>query len=428
MGTDRIQRLLKMIMLLQAGTSRTSDDMADELGVSRRTVFRDLRTLQSAGVPCGYNPETGFTIEKQFYLPPINLSISETLGLLLLGRTAESQRGRPLVGPALSAINKLVSTLPEEIRAECAQVSDSLSVNPGPMESLSGEGAYFGKLQFCVGQHRKCRIHYNSLADGGRINVVIHPYLMHYASRAWYVFAFSELHNDVRVFKINRILDAQMLDDTFTPKPRFKASDKLGKAWLLIPEKKIYTVVLHFDRMVARNVAEVRWHQTQQVTWLEDGSCKVQFEVDGIREISWWVCSYADQVAVVEPDELRAMVAERLLNAAQRHASPPGELPPPVSAASLSAKGDAVAGAEVGGDANPNATATPPGMASPDGNAGSGAKAGGNGDGGDSGGNSDGAASAGVRGHVSTPEHSSSHTNTRTLDNNGPDAVTEPSR
>jgi proteasome accessory factor B len=62
--------------------------------------------------------------------------------------------------------------------------------------------------------------------------------------------------------------------------------------------------------MVAGNVAEVQWHPTQRVEWNEDKSAKFYVEVDGIREIAWWILGYGDQVKVVSPPALVKRVAE----------------------------------------------------------------------------------------------------------------------
>nr|MCZ6811467.1 WYL domain-containing protein [Planctomycetota bacterium] len=67
---------------------------------------------------------------------------------------------------------------------------------------------------------------------------------------------------------------------------------------------------------LARNVAEVRWHKTQQSQLQPDGSCVLRFRVNGLNEIKWWIIGYGDQVVVHEPPELRnalRAIAQRVL-------------------------------------------------------------------------------------------------------------------
>ncbi len=78
-------------------------------------------------------------------------------------------------------------------------------------------------------------------------------------------------------------------------------------------------VVIRFDKLVADNVAEVRWHKTQSITRRADGSIDFEVIVDGLREISWWILGYGDQAEVVSPPELREMIAARVSNMARRY-------------------------------------------------------------------------------------------------------------
>ena len=73
----------------------------------------------------------------------------------------------------------------------------------------------------------------------------------------------------------------------------------------MIRGRKRHDVVVRFRPLVAHNVAEVRWHRTQRVTWNEDGSIDFRASVDGLTEIRWWILGYGDQAEVLAPQELR---------------------------------------------------------------------------------------------------------------------------
>jgi predicted DNA-binding transcriptional regulator YafY len=82
----------------------------------------------------------------------------------------------------------------------------------------------------------------------------------------------------------------------------------------MIPEGKMYDIHLHFSPQVAGNVAEVRWHDSQKVTWNDDGSADFFVTVDGLGEINWWILGYGDQVTVISPPVLH----KRLTDICQR--------------------------------------------------------------------------------------------------------------
>jgi len=78
----------------------------------------------------------------------------------------------------------------------------------------------------------------------------------------------------------------------------------------MVPEGRLYHVKLRFLPEVAYDVAEVQWHSTQTVTFDRDGSAIVEFRVDGLNEITWWILSYGDKVEVLAPRVLRQKVIE----------------------------------------------------------------------------------------------------------------------
>jgi predicted DNA-binding transcriptional regulator YafY len=204
MNYGRIHRLLRLITLLQSGRAYRLDELMAELGVSRRTVFRDLNTLELAGIPYFHDPDAGYRIHRSFFLPPINLTIPETLGLMVLGKTAAAQRDKPMVGPALSAINKLISVVPEPIRAACGEMMTNVSVGPFAQVSGASESRHFTLLQQCIDEGRICQGRYHSPVEAQTMTFSLNPYAMHFASRAWYVLGPTDMHNEVRLFKLNR--------------------------------------------------------------------------------------------------------------------------------------------------------------------------------------------------------------------------------
>ncbi len=125
---------------------------------------------------------------------------------------------------------------------------------------------------------------------------------------------FSSLHKSIRTFKLNRIGELEITDKCFLGGEDFNVYDYLGRAWSMIPEGRIHNIKLRFLPKVANNVTEVQWHSTQKVKRNSDGSATVEFRVDGLGEISWWILGYGDQVQVFAPKALRNKVLQAAKN------------------------------------------------------------------------------------------------------------------
>lgn len=311
MDVTRLHRVLRLLTLLQSGSAFSVQQLAAELHVSRRTLFRDLTTLKAAGIPCFFEDGRGYRIPSTFFLPPVNLKVSEAMGLMALAKAAAVQKDQPLLAPAVEAVRKLIAMMPPAIRDICCEMMDRVTVQPGPANINSpADPDLYAQLQHAIDQRRVVQLEYHSLFNGeGLINLRLRPYHLHYAVRAWYVIGHSELHKQTRTFKISRIRGLCVTDTRFTLRKPFDIDAYLGKAWNLIPEGQLHRVELEFTSKVAANVAEVRWHPTQESRTLPDGRCVMCFEVDGLAEVTWWLLGYGDQVLVRQPAELAERVA-----------------------------------------------------------------------------------------------------------------------
>ncbi len=318
MKLTRISRIIKILTALQAGWGLSADELATMSDISKRTVFRDLKLLHEIGIPFEFDgDEKKYKIDPNFFLPPIDLSITEALGLLMLIHKAREHIQLPFRNAALMAGMKIESSLPARITEYCSSNLKNISVRPdshNPRHSLDN---IFATLQKAIYKKRKVNIEYRSLHEDGPIKTVLCPYHLYYNSHSWYVIGNSSLHRETRTFKLMRITSIELLDKCFLGPKDFSAGEYFGRAWSMIPEGKLYNIRLHFTAKVARNVAEVLWHPTQVNEFQNDGSLVVKFRVDGIGEISWWILGYGDQARVLGPDALRKRIAETAARAAK---------------------------------------------------------------------------------------------------------------
>jgi len=276
---------------------------------SRRTIFRDLKELQTIGVPYHYDAKTScYTIDPEFFLPPLDLNLQEALSLLLLIHKASSQIQLPFRNSALLAALKIENNLPAKIRQYCNTTLKNISSMSSPQAPMNELDLAFAKLQKAIAKKSKVSLSYHSLFERRLIDLDLSPYHLFYNRRAWYVLGHSGMHNSIRTFKLNRIKKLETLDKCFIDEGDFDLSDYLGRAWSMIPEGRIYSIKLRFLPKVARNVTEVRWHATQQVEHNPDGSATIEFRVDGLGEIFWWILGYGDQVQILAPKALREKV------------------------------------------------------------------------------------------------------------------------
>ena len=324
MRTERVERLLKLIQALQTGRSFLVDELASLVGVSRRTVFRDLRLLEQAGMPYHYDRGSRrYSIEQTSVLPPVALTPGEALALLLAIRQHQASHIEPDTAAASSAALKLESMLPRALQDYCQPRLRHIEFRPDPASDATSIADMLGILQVALARSRKVGVRYDSYHEGREIEVTLRPYRLVFMHRGWYLVAYTEEQARVQTYKVERILQIKPLNDRYSMDPKFSVDEYFGNAWLMIRGEHSYHVVVRFRPQVAGNVDEVIWHRTQQTHHDTDGSLLFEVDVDGLDEILWWILGYGDQAQVLEPPELRQRVAGHAHRLAAYYADEP---------------------------------------------------------------------------------------------------------
>jgi predicted DNA-binding transcriptional regulator YafY len=293
--------------------------------VSRRTVFRDLCLLRDAGVPLVYDElHQGYQIPGTYILPSTSFTPEEALALIVLCHDVGGQLPAPFFALARNAAMKLESTLPGQLREKVRATGYAVQIQMTPANRFYGQESVYERLLQAVTERRSVRIRYRSLAEEEVICTRLHPYRLLFSRRSWYVIGRSSLHRATRTFNVGRIMELDLLEDRYEVPRGFSVDRYLGNAWHLISEAgPDREVVVRFSRKVAQNVAEVAWHKTQRLEFRADGSLDFSVTVSGLGEISWWILGYGDQAEVVQPPELRRIVAGHAARMIEKYADQP---------------------------------------------------------------------------------------------------------
>lgn len=320
MKHSRVSRIVNILTTLQSGQKYSPADLEKILGVSKRTVFRDLRELQSIGVPYKYNAKDGgYSIDPKFFLPPVDFTLTEALSLLTLVHKVRNHLPMPFRNSALLAGLKVENNLPADVRSYCQTSLQKVTIAQSQHSITGSLDSNYLVIQRAIRNKTVLSLLYYSPYDKDTLNLRLHPYHLLYKNRAWYVIGLSSVHKSIRTFNLSRIKTLKPLDEHFTGGDNFDVFEYLGRAWALIPEGRLYHIKLRFSPLVAHNISEIQWHSTQSAQWNDDGSVTLSFRIDGLEEISWWILGYGDQVQVLEPASLRKKVLDRAQGLIDNH-------------------------------------------------------------------------------------------------------------
>lgn len=321
MVTKRISRILKILTMLQSGIHRSADEMASVLGTSRRTVFRDLEVLSSVGIPCHYDyKKRAYVVPEDHFLQPTDLTFQEIMGLLLNLRANGDCTCMPLAHEALVAEAKIRSHLSQNTVKHCETLLSQIHFQKQHEDKQAPVNRIWWKLVKAAANRRVVNIRYH-YEKKGNLRTDVHPYWLINNNHKWYLLGRCDSDKNTSLFALHRVRDLQVLDKRFIEK-KPDLSSCLENAWQIQPEGSLYHIRLRFSEEVVDDVTATRWHRTQTVTYNDDGSAIIEFRVDGLNEITWWILGYGDRVKVLAPLALRqkiARMAQRIvdLNAEQ---------------------------------------------------------------------------------------------------------------
>ena len=207
----RADRLFDIIRLLRAARRpMTAAALADELEVTPRTVYRDIATLQARRVPIEGAAGIGYVLRPGFDLPPLMFTAEELEAVALGVRLVRRTRDAKLQAAADSVLTKVLGALPEALRGKIDEPHFYVSAgNTPPAEGIDQAAA-----RRAIRETRKMRIAYVD-QNGTRSRRVIWPLAMAYYVDVTLIGAWCELRTDFRNFRVDRIAQAQVLDDRF---------------------------------------------------------------------------------------------------------------------------------------------------------------------------------------------------------------------
>lgn len=285
----RESRLFKIIYyLLDKGTA-TAAELAERFEVSVRTIYRDIDALSSAGIPIYTEMGRGGGIRllSDFVMDQTVISEQEKREILSALRGMEMVSG----APDKDMIEKLSALF--RVRAV-----DWLEVDFSRWGDKPRDNERFKVLKSAILQNRCVMIMY---ADSfGRTDErVIQPLQLFYKSKDWYLKAYCRLRKDFRLFKLNRILAWEILEESFVPMefPEFDNADGKSSARIILrfPKEMAYRVYDEFD--------------IDQIRSEDNGDMVVNAKMPEDAWLTGYLLSFGTQVEIVEPAYLRGIIA-----------------------------------------------------------------------------------------------------------------------
>lgn len=308
---DRLARILNVLRLIQSRGKWNARSIAEELEVTERTVYRDLQALEFAGVPYYFDDaEQSYRVRSDYRFAVPNLTEAELIGQAVATVVSRSI-GISEVGDSSATTQKIAASTNEESKQLLADVERVVCVLGLQLADQSSATKFFSEIQRALIEKKFIFGTYSSPYETTSIQIRLTPIRLCLIKNAWYLIA-QAANDQPRTYRVARFETLEVTDESAIIPEHFDLRQYLGNAWAVFRGDKSYSVRIRFLPNAARIVLETNWHHTQTAEPQADGSVILCFTIDGLEEICNWLLGWSGRAEVLEPKELRTMLAERL--------------------------------------------------------------------------------------------------------------------
>lgn len=309
-------RLLSVLLLLQARGRATERELAEQLEVSQRTIHRDLEALSAARVPVVAlrGSQGGWELEKGWRTQVPGLDEAELRALLMAQPRVV---GHPrLAAAAESALNKLMAALPGPMRMQAEAMRERLHVDPTGWRESGEDLSMLSIVQDAVARERQLAFDYTR-ADGEASSRVVDPLGLVAKGLSWYLVG-NSAGKGLRTYRVSRMRAATALASGFKRPARFDLAAYWKKSTAELDSKRrAYPVTLTLTPEAARHLQA--WYAVETIATDAEGRVTLRVNFDAEGQARFIVLGMGAGVRVVRPAELRQRVRDELKEMARQH-------------------------------------------------------------------------------------------------------------
>lgn len=299
------ERVLRLLSLLQRRPSWTAAEISAELGVTDRSVRRDVERLRSLGYPVRATAGVGggYQLGAGARMPPLLLDDQEAMATALSLRLAAGGTVAGAEEAALQALTKLDQMMPPRLRAEVRALHSATGALTGPAAQVSAEVL----LTLARACREAVRVRFRYAArDGGQTNRTVEPVQMITTGQRWYLMAYDVDRDDWRTFRLDRMDEVETTTWRFRPREHPDPAEYVQNAVTAAPYRYVARVRL---RASAEEVGVQIPPQVGRVEEDQDSWCLLIAGADDLEWLAVHVARLGYDAQVLEPVALRDAAA-----------------------------------------------------------------------------------------------------------------------
>jgi predicted DNA-binding transcriptional regulator YafY len=300
---NRIDRLTAILTQLQSKRVTRAQEIADRFSISLRTVYRDVRALEEAGVPVIGEAGQGYSLVEGYRLPPVMFTQEEAQAIVVAEKIFEKLSDRSSGEHFHSAMLKIKSVLRSSEKDRIDQLSPLVAVfrNRNQLQ-LKGKDEHLRVILDALGSKKLLEMNYTTFEEERTSNRSVESVGVYYAMDQWYLIAWCRLRKDYRTFRLDRINRLKLLDEIYDPQPHPTLKEYIDK---VRAADHLTQVVISVPFSIEKYLREQRYNQGFLMEKRLAEHVEMTFMTSHLEGFVRWAMMLGDCIRIISPPEAR---------------------------------------------------------------------------------------------------------------------------
>ncbi|WP_374950868.1 helix-turn-helix transcriptional regulator [Mucilaginibacter sp.] len=309
---NRIDRISAILIQLQSRRVVKASDIAERFDISLRTVYRDVKTLEEAGIPIIGEAGIGYSIMEGYRLPPIMFTREEAVAFLTAEKFVEKMTDESTAAQHRSAMYKIRAILKSAEKDVLESLDSSIEVLKSQVQRRVNNNDHLQNILNAIMHKKVLCMEYMAGYTQEQTQRQVEPVGIFYLDSFWHLIAYCRMRADYRDFRCDRIVSLKESDITFTGKhPTLKAYIAQTAE-----EKKLETIIIKVQSEMVRFLGEQKYYHGFVSELTLKGETEMTFLTMSVEGFARWFIMFGDVAEIVSPQHLRnkiSVLAEKIM-------------------------------------------------------------------------------------------------------------------
>ena len=305
---NRIDRIAAILIQLQSRRVVKAADIAERFNISLRTVYRDVKTLEEAGIPLIGEAGVGYSIMDGYRLPPVMFTREEATAFLTAEKFVETLTDASTSSNYSSAMYKVRAVLRNTEKELLEGMDDRIEVLKSMARSNVTPTDHIQTILHSIAQKKVMALNYFAQHSQELTKRYVEPVGIFYSANYWHLIAWCRLRNAYRDFRLDRIKNLEVTNDTYTSEhPTLK--DYIAQT---AREQDLERIVISIDQNVHSHMEQQKYYSGFVSEKKAGKHIEMTFLTNSVEGFARWYMMFGDSADIIESDKLRERVKEIL--------------------------------------------------------------------------------------------------------------------